>query len=1069
MGAAGPLEEIFSLPKKINLVNPEVPNHNNSLNNQNIHNSTNSLNQIKNSDLKMIWIDYNIDNKENKEYSRLLNEDVSLIKCKTIEQGLNEIKKIKFERVILMLSKTTFDNFITSFEHEKNNICCSLNIIIFTQKIRKSLIEEICDNNKEISAGYIFDKVNIFDNFLQILNFIKKEKSEKKKVFTPHFEIINDINKKYYNEKDGCFEKIENYEELILPIYFHKIMENITLEEIHNFNYYLSTSFTEAKNILSQFDDLPKMPIEILCKYWAKIYTFEKGEFYSILNEGLRSKNYKLFLPFIKMMYEGVKKKVFTSITNEPLYSGGAISNKELEELRNNLNNNINNNLPKFIYYFKSFKSFSKKKEKAKSFMKNPGNDSTRLLFIVDTSHIEEEFVSNAYIKDFSEFKDEDEVLFFPFSSFEVYKIENKENYVNIYLKYLGRYKSIIEENKPKDLIFQDIPISQFGREINEMGLINYKFSKFWEVKKEISFNGNVNCLLVFNKKVILVGIGSNLILYRNNIMNNNKNNIININIHQGEINDLLKINETLFVSSSNDKTIKFVQLSPNNYSNYKVIKSIAIHHKKVYQTIKLKQDYFFASCSGDKSIKLWKYDFRSDKNIVSLKNTCEPDTKIISLCELPESNIVSMSKNGYLIFFKFNNSVYEIERIIKGFKNYLKNCLYLIDEKYVLVGTKNSVVFIDINTKEKIKKFFLDFNAYSICYFNKKIFLGLKNNRKTTLLYEYEYRNENKEIKLECIGKGCDLCLKIPYIYAITERTIVTSNINNSIKIWKVTEEKPKSLFYKFNPFYYLEEDYNSEIDLGEDITPGNENEIIIGEKETSKTEEMTPIGEKETPKGEVETSKGEIETPKGDDQIKINETPGKEIKINENIKENNFINKEINNKNNFNMNINIKSNNNFNKPMPEQSNSKLNIIFKSSTGIKIILACEKDITVEQLIKLFFERFNYNNIDERIVFMHNANHLNINDKTKIKDKFDNNATIIVIDALNVLNITNHINLKTAKGIEYNVLIPSSGNLGDLLKIYFNKIGKPIEDNKIKFLKEINFEDFIIKLSGSNE
>lgn len=336
-------------------------------------------------------------------------------------------------------------------------------------------------------------------------------------------------------------------------------------------------------------------------------------------------------------------------------------------------------------------------------------------------------------------------------------------------------------------------------------------------------------------------------------------------------------------------------------------------------------------------------------------------------------------------------------------------------------------------------------------------------------MLYEYEYRNENEEIKLECIGKGCDLCLKIPYIYTITERTIVTSNINNSIKIWKVTEEKPKSLFYEFNPFYYLEEDYNSEIDLGEDITPGNKNEIIIGEKETPKTEEMTPIGEKETPKGEVETPKGEKETPKGDDKIEINETPGKEIKINENIKENNFINKEINNKNNFNMNINIKSNNNFNKPMPEQSNSKLNIIFTSSTGIKIILACEKDITVEQLIKLFFEKFNYNNIDERIVFVHNANKLYINDKTKIKDKFDNNATIIVIDALNVLNITNHINLKTAKGIEYNVLIPSSGNLGDLLKIYFNKIGKTIEDNKIKFLKEINFEDFIIKLSGSNE
>ena len=64
-------------------------------------------------------------------------------------------------------------------------------------------------------------------------------------------------------------------------------MENITLEEIHNFNYYLSTSFEEAKKILSQFDNLPKMPVEIICKYWATIYTFEEGKFYSILNNGL--------------------------------------------------------------------------------------------------------------------------------------------------------------------------------------------------------------------------------------------------------------------------------------------------------------------------------------------------------------------------------------------------------------------------------------------------------------------------------------------------------------------------------------------------------------------------------------------------------------------------------------------------------------------------------------------------------------------------------------------------------------------------------------------------------------
>ena len=222
-----------------------------------------------------------------------------------------------------------------------------------------------------------------------------------------------------------CFEKIENYEELILPIYFHKLIEDITIEEIHNFNYYLC-SFEEAKKLISQLENIPEMPIEIICKYWAKIYTLEKGKFYAVLNHGLREKKFKLFLPFVKMMYEGVKKKVFTSIKDEVLYSGGLISKKELQELRNNLNNINNNDLPKIIYYFKSFKSFSKSRQIAESFMKNLTEDTTFVFFVVDKNNIEEEFISNAYIKEFSKFEYEDEVLFFPFSSFEVDKLRTK-------------------------------------------------------------------------------------------------------------------------------------------------------------------------------------------------------------------------------------------------------------------------------------------------------------------------------------------------------------------------------------------------------------------------------------------------------------------------------------------------------------------------------------------------------------------------------------------------------------------------------------------------------------------
>ena len=75
---------------------------------------------------------------------------------------------------------------------------------------------------------------------------------------------------------------------------------------------------------------------------------------------------------------------------------------------------------------------------------------------------------------------------FFPFSAFEVENIEDENNHVNIYLKYLGRYKSYIEDKKRNPLA--DIPISQFGRDINEMGLIKYKFHKFIHFFERISF-----------------------------------------------------------------------------------------------------------------------------------------------------------------------------------------------------------------------------------------------------------------------------------------------------------------------------------------------------------------------------------------------------------------------------------------------------------------------------------------------------------------------------------------------------------------------------------------------------
>jgi hypothetical protein len=177
-------------------------------------------------------------------------------------------------------------------------------------------------------------------------------------------------------------------------------------------------------------------------------------------------------------------------------------------------------------------------------------------------------------MKEFSFYGGEEEVLFFPFSSFEVVKTEDVitdiKKYVIIYLKYLGRYKKYIEEKKSTETMLRDVPISQFGRDITEIGLINYKFSKYWEVEKQICTNsGNANSLIVINKDRILVSIGKQLKLYDLQ----NDQNIYSI-VNQKEINDLNKINfDTIFLSSK-DKTIKVIKLT-DNFSKINIIKSL--------------------------------------------------------------------------------------------------------------------------------------------------------------------------------------------------------------------------------------------------------------------------------------------------------------------------------------------------------------------------------------------------------------------------------------------------------------------------------------------------------------
>ena len=781
---------------------------------------------------KLFWIDRTVDEGQNKYYLKTLETlPYELKPLKSVTEGIKSIKTVSFEKIIVIIRGTMFEDFLKIFKKEFKNISCTIDIIIFTSKVHKNLVEDICTNDRYISSGCLFNNKKIFIYFKQLCDYLKGNSP---------FDLME---KKQSKE---IFEKIENYKQLILPIYYQEMMQPITIEEIHNFNEYLMNFFgKEMKDLISQLENIPDMPNEIVCKYWIRAYTLQTS-FYDTIKSKLQQKQGKFFVPYIKMSYEGVKNKTFKSIFDKELYRGAVISNSELEKLKAYLNSNQNKiedkNLPKIIHYFKPYQSFSMKKEEAIKFMEKAKqkDDNTRILFIIKKreNSLEEELFSNAYIRDYSRYKSEDEVLFFPYSCFGIEKIEPVENHVEIYLEYLGKYRTYIESIKRKKDLFDDIPMTNFAKDIVDLGLIKYNFKKYWSVVKSIKINeGNCSSIICLNKSYLLFSIQGKLRIY--NLL---KDEVVQeIIIHSKNINNLLKVEENIIITSSEDKTIKFIELI-NNFSKFNLIKTIEVHKNSVNQVIKLKSEQnTYASCSKDKTIKI----FQLNKNNYSLIRNLEGhESDIISIFELPNNEIISSSALGFLKFWENNICT----KTLGIHEKMLFNNIHLFNNSIISIGTKNSIIFVDFIKKEIVKKYLLDLPASSICNFFGNLIFGTRKNDNLCYLREYQILDDEDQIDIECVGKGKDKVLEISYIHPIDKETLATSNINNYIKIWEKTDKKPENFFlHKANENIILNEYeenrqifmLKNEIKNKDEINNNLKNEIAILSKKTYLLEE--------------------------------------------------------------------------------------------------------------------------------------------------------------------------------------------------------------------------------------
>ena len=442
---------------------------------------------------KVLWIDQKVDNYINIGYAkelRAINSVKFLRLFKNTEEAITYLKEIRFDETIVIVSGRLYAEFVEKFKEHLLEIYAIPKIIVFTSS-KSKFIEFNKDYENENNKFYNFGGIAIA--FKQIVDFFN---SENKNIISDETNLINfenpsnfkpfdtEIGKKLFNKTEEVqltFEYIDKKEKLVLPLFYKALIDNASNENIEEYNKLLyntySKSSTSIKELLFSIQSIPNIPIEILSKYYARLYTAESA-FYKELNKDLGVYKVDKYLPFIKTLYEGVNLGALPLAQNNKLYRGAKISKDEINKIQNYKKKKIKN-LPYAIVFSRSFLSFTKDKNIADYFLSFVNNDINlfKVLYIIEKDDkLVYSLSTHGDIEKIAFITKEKEVLFFPFSSFEVKDIKEinigKEKGYEIDLLYLGNYLKEIENDKNITFNETKIPDCEFKKQLTKSGLI---------------------------------------------------------------------------------------------------------------------------------------------------------------------------------------------------------------------------------------------------------------------------------------------------------------------------------------------------------------------------------------------------------------------------------------------------------------------------------------------------------------------------------------------------------------------------------------------------------------------
>ena len=341
---------------------------------------------------------------------------------------------------------------------------------------------------KNIKDFPFFNEKHIFDDFSKLNTEI----------------LSDDISKYFAKEKNLIFNTIDNLKELTIPLYYPNIInmsKKPSDEEIKAFNELLYKEFDSNKTIKDllyptfQYN----IPLELLIKFWLRLYSI--SSFAKIINDHLIQKD-NAFNIYTSFCYYGLNAKLIKPFFEKKLYRGAALSEEEYNKLTSSSPGK------KTICFISIFLKFNIDEKIPLEFLKNKKNikkeNEKLILFeIQEGDKIDDNNVSNTDIQQFSVHEDRKEILFFPYSSFEIWDFdpnENKEGFIRIKLSYLGKYRKEVSGDVKK---WKDIKIKGFFKKFIESKIAEGGIEKIQKDNPE-AFAHNILEYFVKNRKKII-------------------------------------------------------------------------------------------------------------------------------------------------------------------------------------------------------------------------------------------------------------------------------------------------------------------------------------------------------------------------------------------------------------------------------------------------------------------------------------------------------------------------------------------------------------------------------------